>query len=423
MAGDSLVPSTLMWSPFGERQYLPGSGAEQGLSTPPVRFSFSRDCIVVPSVETNSPLAESRRLLRSDLSRFETVLDRVLDDQDDYLTAAEKELYKEGKKIRPVLLLCCARLGILFDLIRTRVHEENIDIEADDFDARDLTLDLEAEMDAVAGRDLPHRAIHGAVSLEMLHVATLIHDDIIDSAPVRRGHPSFNASRGGNQALLLGNMQFVQAVRLFADTVEVEEDMALVRQVLDTGYQICAGELDELTSPSGEWTTPQLEARYFRTANRKTATLFGLACESGVQLVRGSTKLTYALGRYGRKLGEAFQVMDDLFDVLRTEDQAGKQPGTDLREQRFSLPIVYALDTCAPDHPLYEVMYDEGASEAAFDTALDAVRQPEVVERTYNQARRRALQAVKYVDRIPPNPYQQVLRDVAYHTIDRGFLS
>lgn len=374
------------------------------------------------SIVEESPLAEARRLLRSDLDRFDDVLNRVLDDQDDYLTEADKELYREGKKLRPLLLLCCARLGLLFDLIRKRVHQEDIDAEGEDFDAQALDLDLESEIEAVSGRDLPRRAIHGAVSLEMLHVATLIHDDIIDAAPVRRGYPSLNASRGGNQALLLGNMQFVQAVRLFADTVEVEEDMALVRQVLDTGYQICAGELDELSAPDQDLSTPQMEAQYFRTANRKTATLFGLACESGVQLTRGSAKLTYTMGRYGRKLGEAFQVMDDLFDVLRTEERAGKRPGTDLREQRFSLPVIYALDTCNPEHPLYRVMYDGTNSPAVIEEALQFVRRPDVIERTYNEARRRALHAVRYVDHIPPNPYQQVLRDLAFYTVDRGFL-
>lgn len=376
----------------------------------------------MPSVSEESPLAEARELLQSDLDRFDAVLEHVLETQGNYLTEAEKELYKKGKKLRPILLLCSARLGMLFDRIRARVHQKGIDVNAEEFDPQALDLELAADLDAVAARDLPTRAIHGAVSLEMLHVATLIHDDIIDSAPVRRGYPSINASRGPDQALLLGNMQFVQAVRLFSDAVEVEEDMELVRQVLDTGYQICAGELDELSFPSHGLTTEQMEARYFRTADRKTAVLFGLACESGVQLVRGSAKLTYTLGRYGRKLGEAFQVMDDLFDILRTEERAGKRPGTDLREQRFSLPIIYALDAYDSHHALHQIMEEGPSSEAEIESALQAVRTSHIVERTYNEARRRILQAVEYVDHVPPNPYQKVLRNLAFHTIDRGFL-
>lgn len=384
------------------------------------------------SVDTATPIESARELLASDLERYREVLDGVLDDQDAYLTPVEKELYRKGKKLRPILLLCCARLAGVFDPARDWIQEQGYDIDAADFDVQSLADEIAPIAASVAEQTLPRRAIHGAVSLEMLHVATLIHDDIIDRAPTRRGLPSINASRGPDQALLLGNMQFVQAVRLFADTVEVKEDMELVRKVLDTGYQICAGELDELETPPQDLTTEQMAARYYRTIDRKTAILFGLACESGVQLVRGSTRLTYAMGRYGRKIGQAFQVMDDLFDVLRSEDRAGKAPGTDLRERRFSLPVIYALDRCSAEHPLTRIMYaeheappgDHPQSEfgADYEAALAAVTHDAVIQRTYNEARRLVLDAVEYLDHVPPCPYRSTLHDLAFHVVDRGFL-
>jgi heptaprenyl diphosphate synthase len=380
----------------------------------------------MPSADTATPIDAARDLLADDLDRYHDVLHDVLEEQSAYLTSVEKELYRKGKKLRPILLLCCARLAGVFDPARDWIHAQGYDVDADDFDVQAFADDLAPIADAVAAKTLPKRAIHGAVSLEMLHVATLIHDDIIDRAPTRRGLPSINASRGPDQALLLGNMQFVQAVRLFADTVEVKEDMDLVRKVLDTGYQICAGELDELETPPQDLTTEQMAARYFRTIDRKTAILFGLACESGVQLVRGSTRLTYALGRYGRKIGQAFQVMDDLFDVLRSEDRAGKAPGTDLRERRFSLPVIYALDRCDAEHPLTRMMYTEHGSpsedEAEFEAALAAVTHDAVIERTYNEARRLVLDAVAYLDHVPPCPYRATLHDLAFYVVDRGFL-
>lgn len=378
----------------------------------------------MPPTDTATPIDAAHEVLADDLDRYADVLDDVIEAQDPYLTSVEKELYRKGKKLRPILLLCCARLAGVFDPARDWIHEQGYDVDADDFDVQALADDFAPIADAVARKTLPLRAIHGAVSLEMLHVATLIHDDIIDRAPTRRGMPSINASRGPDQALLLGNMQFVQAVRLFADTVEVKEDMDLVRKVLDTGYQICAGELDELATPSPSLTTEQMAARYYRTIDRKTAILFGLACESGVQLVRGSSRLTYALGRYGRKLGQAFQVMDDLFDVLRSEDHAGKAPATDLRERRFSLPVIYALDRVEARHPLPRIMYDrvDTPSEAEFETALAAVTHDAVIQRTYNEARRLILDAVAYLDHVPPCRYRTTLHDLAFHVVDRGFL-
>src|SRR6185295_4980657 len=142
-----------------------------------------------------------------------------------YLTKIEYDLYAHGKKIRPVMLLLSARM----------MHG--------------------------ADTPLPMKAIQGAVSLEMLHVATLIHDDIVDGALTRRGLQSVNAARGVGTSVIVGDLQFVQAIRGFVEAIDTQNDMTLVKLVLDTAFKICCGELDELqTDPN--WATEILCKRY-----------------------------------------------------------------------------------------------------------------------------------------------------------------
>ena len=150
--------------------------------------------------------------------------------------------------------------------------------------------------------ELPEKVVMAAVSLEMLHVATLIHDDIIDGALMRRGLRSVNATRGSNAAILVGNLQFLQGIRSFVDAIDTESEMGLVKLVLDTAFRICCGELDELeTDPN--WEPHKLKEHYYQVIERKTAILFGLACETGVALAQGRSSDSRRAGYYGRRMG------------------------------------------------------------------------------------------------------------------------
>ena len=190
----------------------------------------------------SDPVREAKALLAPDLVRFEETLLETLKPQAEYLTRTEYETYRRGKRLRPVLLLLSARSV--------------------------LPADTAA---------LPDKLIKAAVSLEKLHVATLIHDDIVDVAPMRRGMQTVFSERGAEMAVLIGDMQFIQAIRCFVDGIDVQKDMELVKMVLNVGFDLCRGELDEiLTDPSIG--IEKLINRYFRTVDRKTSTLFALAC-------------------------------------------------------------------------------------------------------------------------------------------------
>ncbi len=331
------------------------------------------------------PLERAQELVADDLERFETTLAQTLEPQRPYLSETEYAIYGRGKKLRPLLLLLAAHL-----------------------------TNPSAEGDA-----LPQRAIGAAVSLEMLHVATLIHDDIIDVASHRRGHASVNHARGNDLALLIGDMQFVQAVRCFASTIETQEDMALVQTVLDVGFKICCGEIDELVTDL-TLAPSQLRQRYFKTIDRKTAVLFQLACESGASLVRARKRAVWKAGRYGRLVGRAFQMMDDLGDFIHPDHESGKARGTDLRRRRPTLPIIYALDELPSLHAVHRIMRGEAHEPHDYERAIDAVISSAGFSRAYGEARGTIVEAVQCLGAFPPSPFRQALTDLAYLVVDTG---
>lgn len=327
------------------------------------------------------PLTAAYQLLADDMMRFDETLEQALAPQQPYLSETEYELYRRGKKLRPILLLLSARLL------------------------------------APEGAVLPEKVIRAAVSLEMLHVATLIHDDIVDDAPTRRGLKTVYSARGADMAILIGDLQFVQAIRCFAGGIDTQRDMHLVQMVLDTGFQICCGEIDEMTTDPN-WSPEVLERRYYRTVDRKTAVLFGLACEAGLSLMGGGSRATYAISRFGRRLGRAFQIMDDLIDLMVSEAASGKRPGADIRQRRFSLPIIYALGELDKDHKLHHIM--RGGDYTDQDVA-DAVRDVILSKgffRAYAAAKEAMIEGQTHLQLFPDNVYRQTLLDIANYIVD-----
>lgn len=322
------------------------------------------------------------QLVAPDMASFWAEIHAALEPQHEYLSPVERQLYMRGKKIRPIMMMLAAR------------------------------------MIAGAGR-LPLKVAKGAASLEMLHVATLIHDDIIDDALTRRGLPSVSAARGPKKALLVGDLQFVQALRGFVEAIDAESDMTLVRLVLDTAFDICRGELDELDSPSS-FDEGEMRAKYLTTIERKTAVLFGLACEAGISLAGGRTHEARRGGFFGRRFGRAFQIMDDVLDIVQLEASAGKAPGIDLLQKRWSLPLIYAVDEFGPDHPVSRAMI--GGSQllpADLPHCLSDLKNSRALDRAYGDARDAALDSLFYLQPFPQSPYRDALEELALYMVDR----
>lgn len=332
---------------------------------------------------TVDPLQKAIDDLQADMCRFRENLLAALQPQQKYLTETEYGIYNRGKKIRPIMLILAARL----------LHGD---------------------------AELSEKVIKASVSLEMLHVASLIHDDIIDNALLRRGLQSVNASRGTNAAILVGDLQFLQAIRNFIDAIETESEMGLVKVVLDSAFGICTGELDEIhTDPN--WSPQQLKQRYLEVIERKTAIMFGLACETGVALAGGRSAEARRLGFYGRRVGRAFQIMDDILDFLQKDSVSGKENGIDLAQGRLSLPIIYAMEELGDTHYISRYIRHETQLNHSIKSAIDAIKETNALSRAYADARYQALDALEYLKPFDASPYKDALQDIAMHIVDRRF--
>ncbi|WP_437333135.1 polyprenyl synthetase family protein [Sorangium sp. So ce394] len=335
--------------------------------------------------ETRDPIADGWALVATDRWRFEAALASALEPQSRYLTEVERQLYAGGKRLRPLLLLLATRA------VRPTEAEGEVSL----------------------------KAVQAAVSLEMLHVATLIHDDIVDSAELRRNGRAVHAARGVQTAVLVGDLQFIQAIRIFAGSVDTATDMGIVRLVLDVGFRICCGELDELRGI--DTSEPEALRRHYRaTIERKTAILFGLACEVGASLGGAGTRATLCLGQYGRSLGRAFQIMDDLLDLAAAPAASGKDAYTDLAQRCWTLPLINAVEELGPGHALSIHMRGDETGEDLATLAAAAVG-TRGFERAYDDARREALEACQCLADLPASTVAALLGRLAMYVVDRGF--
>jgi octaprenyl-diphosphate synthase len=175
----------------------------------------------------------------------------------------------------------------------------------------------------------------GAV-VEMVHTATLVHDDIIDAADTRRGRPSANRTWGNNKSVLVGDWLYMQAFRIALS----ERKFRILELLIGLTQQMVEGELMQMEKLG----KPISESEYNDLIYRKTACLFEVSMRLGATLSGADTEVEDAMGNYGRNLGLAFQVIDDVLDLTATEQVLGKPVASDLREGKATLAVIHALE-------------------------------------------------------------------------------
>src|SRR5262249_39735266 len=181
-----------------------------------------------------------------------------------------------------------------------------------------------------------------AAVVEMIHTATLVHDDVLDSATVRRHVATVNAGWGNQTSILLGDYLFTHAFHL-SSTIG---DVRACRIIGESTNRVCCGELHQVTE-RGNFDLG--EDAYFAIIDGKTAELTSCACRLGALYADSSNEVIEGLARFGRYLGLAFQIADDLLDIVGEERSAGKSLGTDLDQKKLTLPLIYYLAQAAPD--------------------------------------------------------------------------
>ena len=177
-----------------------------------------------------------------------------------------------------------------------------------------------------------------AVILELIHIATLVHDDIMDGAELRRDQPTANAKWGNAITVLLGDCLFAHALRLSTNF----DNSEISRRIADAAAEVCSGEIIQ-TQRRFDLNLSTLD--YYRIIEMKTAALFSAACELGAALNGADKQVVGALKTFGTKLGVAYQIYDDILDLAGSEAETGKTLGTDLRKGKFTLPILLMLQS------------------------------------------------------------------------------
>ena len=256
------------------------------------------------------------------------------------------------------------------------------------------------------------RRIHMAAAVELLHTATLLHDDVVDLSELRRGQPSANALWGNRRAVLGGDFFYARSSSMIVE----DGDLEILWIFANTIRRMAEGELLQLERSFDPSVT---EAHYFSVIERKSAVLLSAATEAGAILGGVTRTERRELAEFGRELGLAFQLRDDALDYEDRESDLGKRPYDDLREGKVTLPLLLALKRCRPAErdAIASVLKTAARSDLAEDgsepldltPALDAVRSYRGVEDTVRRAQDHAARAA---DSIAPFPDGQPKRDL-----------
>jgi len=313
-------------------------------------------------------------LIHEDLERTERLLREHSPDEHQAIAfAVDYLLGSGGKRLRPALVFLSARL---------------------------------------CGADL-ERATFAAAGVEMLHTATLVHDDLIDGSLMRRGVETLNARWSPAATVLTGDYLFARAAYLVAQT----ESVRLVQRFAETLMVICNGEIHQMFS--GRGTVPTFQ-EYERRIYAKTASLIALSAEAGAILAHADEESIAALRTYGEQLGLAFQIVDDVLDFIADERVLGKPVGSDLRQGLVTLPVLLFLEENG-DHSALRRILSQGPTDDGVREAVQAIAASPAVDRSLQVARTYVQRARQALDRFPASDYRAALLDLADFVVQRRF--
>ena len=282
---------------------------------------------------------------------------------------AASTLSAGGKRLRPLLVLLCARRH------------------------------------AVLGGAV----VHAAASVELLHMATLVHDDVLDGAPLRRGRPTVFSEAGAAVATSVGNYLFAGA---FSEIVATGDPRAVDR-LSAVAAGLSEGELLQMNEAYAVTLTPE---QYLRRCTLKTADLFAVSCGLGAQVTGLEETNVVVLEDFGRLLGLAFQIFDDILDFTGNEAHTGKRVGTDARDGTVTLPLVYALEARPDLGPLVALPKKD---EAQVERVVAEVRACGALERCREAALAYITASRERLEACTGDIEKDLLRDVAGQVVDR----
>lgn len=305
------------------------------------------------------------KAIEADLQRVEEVLVDILMRKGGSVRSAGETMFRGGgKRIRPALVLLASRLF---------------------------------------GRQ-PEHAVQIAAAVEMVHGASLLHDDVIDETVVRRGRATVNALHGNRYTVLLGDFLLTQALEAVCQVGQVR----LVQVVSEAVAEMTLGQILELQHQGDLDTTTD---EYLEIIGGKTASLMAAGCMLGGLLAGGTEDHVQALGRYGRSLGLAFQVVDDVLDYWGDPEILGKPVGSDLAEQKYTLPFLFAMEIADPGQRtrFREVLSNGPLSREEFEEIVGVMEGLDTRSRSLALARQHAADALSEVQALPEGAARDAL--------------
>ncbi len=329
----------------------------------------------MPNTESSIDLAQIFEPIHADLQAVEQEYARQVESRVELIPQIGKYIQRSGgKRIRPALLLMASRLA------------------------------------AYRG----DQAVLFASVVEFIHTATLVHDDIVDDSQVRRGQEAVHLRWGNEKTVLLGDYLYIKSMGMALS----HDSLDVVRLLCEVTLRMIEGELYQLTKNGDVDIT---EEQHFDIIRRKTAYLFGGCAEIGGRLGQVPEDQAEALREYGFNLGVAFQVIDDLLDYTASESELGKPIGSDLREGKVTLPVIYLLQRdgkTASDLVRHIVETGAATSDEWRELSL-LIAQHRVIDSAYEKARESAEAAQRHLKVFPPSPEREALMALPDYVLAR----
>jgi heptaprenyl diphosphate synthase len=319
---------------------------------------------VIPGLE--APDGALEQAIRDRLDEVEAALDKSVRADSDLLAETSAYLLAAGgKRFRPMLVLLAGHFGDPTD----------------------------------------PRLIPGSVAIELVHLATLYHDDVIDEADSRRGIPSVNARWDNTVAILTGDYLFARASEI---STELGTDVcALLARTIAT---LCDGQIREVEA-SGR--LDQTEAAYLEIIRRKTGALIATSCRLGGILSDAPPEHVDVLEEFGEALGMAFQLSDDIMDITATQLELGKEPGSDMRLGVYTLPVLHTLAEGARRVELARLLSHGAPDGERLDQALEIVRSDGSIDHAREAVSREVRRAVNLAESLPDGTARHALIQLA----------
>ncbi len=313
-------------------------------------------------------LARIYSFLKRDLDIIEESLNEVFQAEHPILHAASTELLKAGgKRIRPVFVILSGQLG----------------------------------------RYQPDRVKTVAVSLELIHMATLVHDDVIDDASLRRGQPTIRELYGNRVAMYTGDYILARAL----EEITQIEDTPVHQLLSRTIVEVCVGEIEQIKD---KYNWDQGLRDYLRRIKRKTALLIATSCQLGALVSDLTEAQANNLYKYGYYIGMSYQIIDDILDFTSTEKELGKPSGSDLLQGNITLPVLYAMKNKKFASVLKSaIQANDTLDEEQLGTILYALKNTDAIEQSYQLSELYLQKALKALEELPEGRAKHTLENIA----------